>query len=310
MQRIIQKLPPLSSAPTPGTSPAFVVPIRGRSFAWINLRVIGSGPSSAVLDVRNVVDSIELLINDRPVSTYRPKLWTQYTSYLNLQGDPRAVDCINIPFSSLGIPASELGTKDINSLQVRVNVVGALPASTTFTGIDGVACYYLEDVARGEAIVHRVISPKMTAAGENVFTNLDFGDIVKLRRLFFMCLPATADLAVTGALNAYTAITRVRVKVGDLPVWDMKKEENDFLLADSALYKVPGTQYGAFVPLDLNYNSGDFQVIRVNDQPLPVEVIVDWDGAVQSGEWTDAHEAEFAAILAAAGRTSAWTPDS
>lgn len=31
--------------------------------------------------------------------------------------------------------------------------------------------------------------------------------------------------------------------------------------------------------------------------------------AVQSGEWTDAHEAEFAALLAAAGRTPAWQPD-
>jgi hypothetical protein len=31
--------------------------------------------------------------------------------------------------------------------------------------------------------------------------------------------------------------------------------------------------------------------------------------AVQSGEWTDAHEAEFSALLAAAGRSPAWQPD-
>lgn len=31
--------------------------------------------------------------------------------------------------------------------------------------------------------------------------------------------------------------------------------------------------------------------------------------AVQSGEWTDAHESEFAALLAAAGRSPAWQPD-
>lgn len=277
MQRILQPLPPFNSAPIAGTSPVLTVPHRGRSFSFIQLRVRGSGPSSAVLDVRNVISSIEVLINDKPVSTYLPKLWQQFVAYLNQNGDTPAVDHILIPFESPGVANSELGTADIQTLQIRVNVVAALPANTTFTGIDASACYYLENVPRAEALVHRIITPKMTAAGENNFSNLDFGSIVKLRRMFLMCLPATADLAVTGSLNAYTAITRARLKVGDLPVWDSTKENTDFLLHQSPLYKIPGTQYGHFMPLDLNLNDKDFQIIRVEDTRLPVELVIDWD---------------------------------
>lgn len=280
MQRILQPLPPFNSAPTAGTSPVLTVPHRGRSFTHINLRVIGSGPSSAVLDVRNVVTSIEVLINDKPVSIYLPKLWQQYVGYMNQNGDTPAVDMISIPFESPGVRGSELGTADIETLQVRVNVVAALPASTTFTGVDASAGYFLESVPRAEAFVHRIITPKMTAVGENVFSNLDFGSIVKLRRLFLMCLPATADLAVTGALNANTAITRCRIKVGDLPVWDAKSQDVNFVLNQSPLYKIPGTQYGHFIPLDLNLNSDDFQVIKLGDTRLPFELVVDWDAAV------------------------------
>ena len=280
MQRIVQPLPPFNSAPTAGTSPVLTVPHRGRSFSYIALRVRGSGPSSAVLDVRNVVTSVEVLINDKPVSTYLPKLWAQYAAYLNQNGDTPAVDMLLIPFESPGVRGSELGTADIETLQLRVNVVAALPSSTTFTGIDASACYFLENVPRAEAFVHRIITPKMTAAGENVFSNLDFGSIVKLRRLFLMCLPATADLAVTGALNANTAITRARIKVGDLPVWDAKSEDVNFLLNQSPLYKIPGTQYGHFIPLDLNLNSDDFQVIKLGDTRLPFELVVEWDSGV------------------------------
>lgn len=276
MQQVLQPLPPFNSAPTAGTSPVLTVPHRGRSFKWISLRVRGEGPSSAVLDVRNVITSIEVLINDKPVSTYLPKLWQQYVAYLNQNGDTPAVDYILIPFEAAGIRDSELGTADIQTLQIRVNVVAALPSSTTFTGIDAHACYYLESVPRAEALVHRIITPKMTADGENNFSNLDFGSIVKLRRLFLMCLPATADLAVTGSLNAYTAITRARLKVGDLPVWDSTKQATDFLLHQSPLYKIPGTQYGHMIPLDLNLNPGDFQIIRLGDTRLPVELVIDW----------------------------------
>lgn len=280
MQRIVQPLPPFNSAPTAGTSPVLTVPLRGRSFNWIALRVRGSGPSAAVLDVRNVVTSVEVLINDKPVSTYLPKLWVQYVAYLNQNGDTPAVDMMLIPFESPGVGKSELGTADISTLQIRVNVVAALPASTTFTGIDAQACYFLESVPRGEAFVHRVITPKMTADGENNFSNLDFGSIVRLRRLFLMCLPATADLAQTGAVNANTAITRCRLKVGDLPVWDAKAEDVNFLLNQSPLYKIPVTQYGHFIPLDLNLNPADFQTIRVGNTPLPVELVVDWGNSI------------------------------
>lgn len=280
MQRIVQPLPPFNSSPVAGTSPVLTAPHRGRSFSWIALRVRGSGPSSAVLDVRNVVSSIEVLINDKPVSTYVPKLWQQFVAYLNQNGDTPAVDHILIPFESPGVANSELGTADIQTLQIRVNVVASLPANTSFTGIDASACYYLESVPRAEALVHRIITPKMTAAGENNFSNLDFGSIVKLRRLFLMCLPDTADLEVTGGKNARSAITRARLKVGDLPVWDSTKENTYFLLNQSPLYKIPGTQYGHMMPLDLNLNANDFQVIRVGDTRLPVELVIDWNAVV------------------------------
>lgn len=276
MQRIVQLLPPFNSAPTWGTQPVCNVPLRGRSFNWIALRVIGTGPSSAVLDVRNVISDIEVLINDKPVSTFKPKLWQQYLAYQNVNGATPAVDMIWIPFEVLGVPNSELGTADLDSLQIRCTIA-ADPTSTTFTRIDAWACYFKENAPRAEAFIHRIVTPKMTAAGENVFSNLDFGGIVKLRRMFLMCLPATADLAVTGSLNAYTAITRARIKVGDLPVWDATKELVNYALARSNLYRVPSTQYGHMIPLDLNNDARDYQVIRVNDQPLPVELIVDWD---------------------------------
>ncbi len=280
MQQVVELLPPFNTAPAAGISPVLTVPHRGRSFKWIALRVRGSGPSSAVLDVRNVVTSVEVLINNKTVSTYLPKLWAQYMAYLNVTSDTPAVDLLYIPFESAGVPNSELGTADVDTVQVKVNVVASLPANTTFTGIDAQAAYYLENAPRAEALVHRVITPKMTATGENVFSNLDFGSIVRLRRLFLMCLPDTADLAQTGSVNANTAITRARLKVGNLTVWDATAEQLNFLLDHSPLYKRPSTQYGHFIPLDLNLDARDWQIIRVGDKPQPVELIIDWGNSI------------------------------
>lgn len=280
MQRIIEPLPPFPSAPSAGTSPVLLIPHAGRSFSGITLRVIGSGPSSAVLDVRNVVDSIEVLVDSQPVNTYKPKLWRQYTEYFNLTGDTPAVDYIHIPFASPGVPNSEWGTRGMKSLQVKVNVVASLPANTTFTDIHAHAEYFVEDAPRGEYIVHRIITPKMTQDGENVFSDLDFGDMTKIRRMFLMCLPATADLAQTGSVNAYTAISRSRLKVGNLPVWDSKQQDVHYLAAKSPLIKVPSTQYGHLIDLDSNLDPEDWQIIKVGDRRLPVELRVDWGNSI------------------------------
>ena len=277
MQRIFQPLPPFNSAPAVGTQPVCNVELRGRSFNGITLRVRGTGPSSAVLDVRNVITDVEVLINGKPVSTYKPKLSAQFRAYENTNGDTLPVDYLYIPFEQPGVRGSELGTADLDTLQIRVSVVAALPANTTFTGIDATASYFLESVPRAEAFVQRIITPRMTTLGENVFSNLDFGSIVKLRKLFLMCLPATADLEATGTANANAAIQRVRIKVGDLPIWDAKREDVDFLVAQSPLYKRPASQFGHLIPLDLNLDPADYQVINLNNRALPFEMIVDWD---------------------------------
>ncbi len=280
MQRIIEPLPPFNGAPTAGTSPILNVPFAGRSFSWIALRVIGSGPSSAVLDVRSVIDSVEVLVDSQPVNTYKPKLWRQFTEYFNVTGDTPAVDYMLIPFASPGVRGSEWGTRGMKSLQVKVNVVAALPASTTFTDINAHAEYFLEDAPRGEYLVHKVITPKMTQDGENVFTDFDFGDMTKVRRLFFFCMPATADLAQTGAINANTAISRSRIKIGNLPVWDSKLQDVNFMSAHSPLVKIPATQYGHLVDLDKNLDPDDWQIIKVGDRKLPVEVRIDWGNSI------------------------------
>jgi hypothetical protein len=283
MQTIIEPVSGFSAAPSAGSSPILTIPHVGRSFKGVDLRVIGEGPSSAVLDVRNVVDSIEVQVDGETVCTYWPKLWRQFTEYFNVTGDTPAVDYIHIPFKQLGLRNSEWGTRGMRNLQIKVNVVATLPSSTTFTDIQAHVEYFLEDAPRGEYIVHRVISAPTTVDGENNWTNLDFGAMQRLRRMFIMAPPVAGQLVLGGAsgnISAYTAISRSRLKVGNLTVWDSKYQDLNYRNSRSPLVKIPSTQYGHLIDLDPGLDVEDWQVVAVGKNRLPVQLIVDWGNSV------------------------------
>ena len=63
-------------------------------------------------------------------------------------------------------------------------------------------------------------------------------------------------------------------------MWDATAEQLNFLLDHSPIYKRPSTQYGHFIPLDLNLDARDWQIIRVGDKPQPVELIIDWGNSI------------------------------
>ena len=279
MQRVFAPLPSFTGAAL-GTQPTCTPDILGRSIDTIMLRVIGTaevGASPNVLSFAKVVSMVEVLINGRVKSVYHPHEHYDYLATFNATSDPYPLDCFFVPFARRGIPNSEMGTAGLESVQIRCTLVDTLPTglvtNATFTRLEGTMVYFLENAPRDEAFVNTVVTPVTPGVGENIINRLETGNLARIRNLYITCPTAPNGTKNTAA----QAISKVSVRVGDLDVFTMNKATVKALLAYHPLYKDNPTTYGFFVPLDLNNEAGDFQTVRVNDVPLPVQVTYEWD---------------------------------
>lgn len=255
MNRITERIPAFNGA-APGTQPTSQLEIRGRSLEYIDLRVRGSGPASAVLDFRNVVTMVELLHNNKVESVFYPKENRCFQDYLNANGDARGSDFLRIPLWRPGIPNSELGTADLESVTVRCTVVSPLPGSTSFERIDGVAAYFDESAPRAEYFVDTAITPPnaLPVVGVNTIERLELGGLTKLAALYITCPPAAGALTD----NTGAGISEVTLEVDGRTRFSMNRDEVNQFLALSPIHYNLSSQYGFFVPLNANNDSRDF----------------------------------------------------
>lgn len=276
MQRIFAKLPAFTGAAV-GTQPTCTPDILGRSFDFFMLKVVGTKVTAdAAMDFNRFVDQVDILVDGKVVSTYYPKQERAKALLFNANGDTIPTAFFHIPFVRPGIPNSEWGTSDLKSIQIRCTIPSSFATGGALTRIEGWMGYYLEDAPRGEAFVNRVVTPVTPGAGTNVIDRLEIGALARIRNLFFTCPPAAANLTNGDA----EAITRVQVTVANTLVFDMEKDTVSALLAVHPLYKLPATQYGFFVPFDLNNQAPDFQTVRIGDTQLPVRVEYFWDTTI------------------------------
>ena len=256
MIRITEKIPAFNGA-APGTQPTSQLVTRGRSYEYISLRAIGSGPAAAVLDFRNVISSVELLHNNKVESIFYPKEQRCFTDYRNANGDALPADFMRIPLWRPGIPNSELGTADLDSLTVRCNVVAALPASTTFTRIDGTCAYFQENANRDEYFVNTAITPPNATpvVGTNVIERMETGGLNKLAALYITAPPALASLTDSTGLG----ISEAKVEVDGVTVFDQTRDDvNNFLAHSPIHYNLGANQFGFYIPLNANNDARDF----------------------------------------------------
>lgn len=276
MQVITAKLPAFTGAAV-GTQPTCTPDILGRSFIGFVLKVVGTKVTAdAAMDFCRFIDQIDVLVDGKVASTFYPKQERAKALLFNANGDTIPTAFFNLQFVRPGIPFSEWGTADLKSIQIRCTIPSSFATGGALTRIEGWMQYYLENVPREEAFVNRVVTPVTPGAGENTIDKLEIGNLARVRNLFITCPPAAANLTNGDA----EAITRVQVRVGDVDVFDMEKDTVSAILASHPLYKLPTTQYGFFVPFDLNNQAPDFQTVRIGDTPLPVRVVYYWDTTI------------------------------
>ena len=279
------ELPAFSTAVLGSTS-VCELPILKRSFHDLTLKVEGTGPNGTTLDVRHVIESVELFQSGKSKSLIRPNQFMRYQEFLNATADPIPTNVLFIPLARPGVRGTDWATGDMESFQISVKLKAALynvsgQSAAAFTRLTGNMTYepLPAPANRGDVYLHQTISQPAPSAGWNTIDNLTVNNLAALSRLFFMCQAPGTDTTDFRA----AAITQVKIRIGEVDVYNQTKAIVETSLVYNPFYKSATSSaltMGFPVMLDRNNRIEDVPRLFDGRSRLPVRVEYYWDTAI------------------------------
>ena len=282
---ITAELPAFTTAQL-GANSVCALPLLKRSFHDLTLKVEGTGPNGTTLDVRHVVEYVELFQSGKSKLLLKPGQFLRYQEFLNTTDDAFPTNALFLPLARPGVLGSDWATGDMESFQISVKLKSALynvngQSAAAFTRLTGSMTYepLAAPVNRGDVFLLNTISQPAPSAGWNTIDNLTVNNLAALSRLYFMCQAPGTDLTDLRA----SAINQVKIRVGEMDIYNQTKALVEIFLTHSPFYKNgvgSALTMGFPVILDRNNRVADLPRLFDGRSRLPVRVEYFWDSAV------------------------------
>ena len=242
-----------------GNVATFTLETAGRTYHNLRFQALGvgagTGGTGTVLDIRNVVEYVRVLVNSKEVMKFNPKELRNLTDYANVTNDSRASDFLDLPLSRLNVPGSDWPTGRMKKFQVEMKLVAALPVPggtpnplNSFTGFRAWGVWEpLADAPLGNVVTLQTHTPKLPAVGWNSVESVPALDNIANLRSIYLVAPAVAPNLTNGWVR--TNVSAVKLSIGGEEVLNTTLAENDEELAVSP-FRIKPTQYGFLVMLD------------------------------------------------------------
>jgi len=244
---ISRPAPEFNRSPAAGATLQLIVPINEpKRLHAITLRAIGYSNTNAELIASAVIDRVRVITDADIKCNHKPSLTRKVDEFFNSNADTLNVSQVAIMFSRHLDPSRGWGFANIGQLLLEVDVIGTLPANTTFTGLKAFQHYVPlgAQVPRGDVYVNNFFTQAVPVAGWNTIQNLNYSGIINASFLFL------------DAAN----ITEVKIKLGSREVWSGTKEDALFWMRRNPLYKVGSGTTHAVVAGQTTTSTGGFPV--------------------------------------------------
>lgn len=250
-----------------GNVATFTLETAGRTYHNLRFQALGvgagTGGTGTVLDIRNVVEYVRVLVNSKEVMKFNPKELRCLRDYDNVTNDSVRADFLDIPLSRVGVPGSDWPTGQMKKFQVELKLVAALPVPggspnplNSFTGFKAWGSWEpWADAPLGNVVTLQTHTPKMPAVGWNTIEVIPALDNIANIRSIYLVAPAVAP-NLTNAW-ARTNISAVKVSIGGEEVLNTILAENDREI-EASPYRILPTQYGFLVMFDTTGSWKDY----------------------------------------------------
>lgn len=233
--------------------------INSRLLHGFLLQCIGTGGPLAI----EYIEYIILNQDDKQKILIKPLLQAMADALSNANGDTLDGSMIYIPLTRPGLSFSPWGTGDISRLSIQCKIVGANPSGKTLTKVQGWFAYtpVANPQPRGDVFLQSVVTTPRPVAGWNTLPNIEVRDIS----------------TVTKMIMADTAVTWVKVYVGERLIFDMTLAAANESGRRNPLVKVPSTPTCFPIILDDLGIPSDFIPLLENGvrRPLTIEYYYD-----------------------------------
>lgn len=253
-----------------GNIARFTLERAGRTYRRLRFQVqgvgAGTGGTGTVLDFRNVVEYVRVLVNSVEVMRFNPKEKRCHADIYNVNGDSLGLDFMDIPLAIPGLKDSDWPTGKMKSFQVELKLVAALPVPggtpnplNSFTGVIGWGMWEpWPDADLGDVVTLQTHSPAVGAVGWNKVQVIPALDNIASIKSIFLIAPAVAPDLVNAW--ARTNISAVKVLIGGVEIFDQTKAANDEALSNSPFHYTAFSNgvRGFFIPFDLTGKWQDY----------------------------------------------------
>ena len=194
--------------------------------------------------------------------------WLEYQYRIDSNSDNLPVDFLHIPLSRIGIPDSAWGSGDIRQFEIAVKLKASF-GSSTFTRLVGWLSYtpVSKPEPRGAVILDTLLNPPTPVAGWNKVSDLPVASLVSLTRMVFN----------------NSAISHIKLSIGDREVYNMTKAAAIAALAFNPLYKMWSTLAAASTfPcfLEVLGTPGEYVPLVQDGVRRPVNLEYFWDTTI------------------------------
>ena len=238
----------------------------------INSRLLHGFLFKAVGHATNVISDIfeYFLLNqdDKQKILIKPLVQNMSDAIDNANGDTLDVAFAYLPLTRPGMNFSPWGTGDISRLSIQAKVKAAMTGVQSLTRLDGWLCYTPVNLPRlrGDVFLQSVITTPLPTAGWNTLANVEVRDIS----------------TVTKLILGDTAVTEVKVSVGERLVYQMTLSAANEAARRNPRYKVPAVPTCFPCLLDTLGIPSDFIPLLENGVRRPLNVEYYYDTTVHA----------------------------
>ncbi len=238
--------------------------INSRLLHGFLFQVVGTG----ALTFAEYVEYLILNQDDKQKILLKPTIQAMADALNNANSDTLDATFFYLPLTRPGMNFSPWGTADISRLSIQAKIVGANPGGKTLTKIQGWMAHtpVSNPQPRGDVFLQSIITTPLPVAGWNTLANIEVKDIS----------------TVTKLVLADTAVTQVRITVGERQVYDMTLAAANEAGRRNPLVKIPVVPTCFPVILDDLGIPSDFIPLLENGVRRPLNVEFYYDTTVHA----------------------------